>query len=437
MSEPGSLTQARRAFAARFGDRQGTRQWWVPGRIEVLGKHTDYAGGRSLLAAVERGFHVVARPRRDGGVNLVDARSQQAYQGRIDAALEPAPGRWMDYPVSVLRRLARDFPGATTGMDAALCSSLPSASGLSSSSALVIATFLPLMAFNRLEEHPAWQGAFTSPDDLAGYLGAVENGRAFGPFPGDFGVGTQGGSEDHTAILRCEAGMLAGYRFVPVTAESCTALPSDWTFVIAASGVTAAKAGAVKSRYNHLSAETATLIDSWNRAVGSDHASLLDILLSREDAVDHLTALVATHPDGEALQRRLGQFNEECLTIIPGVVEALGRGDAARIGTLVDRSHHLASTVLGNQIAETDFLARRARELGAIAASAFGAGFGGSVWALVARPRAEEFAAAWREGYTTAFPQRIDAASVFVSDAASGAHEVRQDAPAPMATDRE
>ena len=49
------------------------RAWWVPGRIEFLGKHTDYAGGRSLLCATERGFAVVAVPRadslrlRDGG----------------------------------------------------------------------------------------------------------------------------------------------------------------------------------------------------------------------------------------------------------------------------------------------------------------------------------------------------------------------------------
>ncbi len=45
---------------------------WVPGRIEVLGKHTDYAGGRSLLAAVERGFCVAAAPRKDAIVHVVD-----------------------------------------------------------------------------------------------------------------------------------------------------------------------------------------------------------------------------------------------------------------------------------------------------------------------------------------------------------------------------
>src|SRR5690606_8789921 len=181
-------------FAARFGDRSGARSWFVPGRIEVFGKHVDYAGGRSLLAAVDRGFHVLARPRSDNRVHLVDARSRQAFAGSLDAALPQQPGTWSDYPITVLRRIARDFPAARKGMDAVIMSTLPSAAGLSSSSALVIATFLPLVAFNALEQDLRFQEHCTPGPRLADYLGAVENGRAFGPFDADFGVGTQGGS---------------------------------------------------------------------------------------------------------------------------------------------------------------------------------------------------------------------------------------------------
>ena len=52
--------------------------WFVPGRIEVFGKHTDYAGGRSLLAAVPRGFAVVAGSREDQLVRVIDARATAA-----------------------------------------------------------------------------------------------------------------------------------------------------------------------------------------------------------------------------------------------------------------------------------------------------------------------------------------------------------------------
>src|SRR3954469_11127256 len=53
-----------------LGTRNDVRAWWVPGRIEFLGKHTDYAGGRSLVCATERGFAVVARPRADDKVRV-------------------------------------------------------------------------------------------------------------------------------------------------------------------------------------------------------------------------------------------------------------------------------------------------------------------------------------------------------------------------------
>lgn len=424
MSEGDPLRRAERTWASRFGDRRGVRRWWVPGRIELLGKHVDYAGGRSLLAAVERGFHVLARPRDDDLVHMVDARSQQAFHGSIHRDLPPQPGRWMDYPVSVLRRIARDFAGATVGMDAVVSSSLPSASGLSSSSALVISSFLPLAAFNRLEDHPAWQANVRSREDLAGYLGAVENGRAFGSFPADHGVGTQGGSEDHTAILCCRAGMASGYRFLPVREESVTAVPEEWTVVVAASGIAAPKAGSVRERYNRLSEEATALLAAWNARHGTTEVSLLDVLAASPAAEAELRRVVAGHPNADRLAARLGQFREECLEIIPGVVGALARRHAGAIGELVARSHQLAETVLGNQVEETSGLVHLARREGALAASAFGAGFGGSVWALVPRDRADAFRQQWLAAYRAAFPQHAEHASAFVTDPAAGAHEV-------------
>ena len=76
------------------------------------------------------------------------------------------------------------------------------------------------------------------------------------------------------------------------------------------------------------------------------------------------------------------------------------------LGTLVDRSMSLATTALANQVPETIYLARRARELGAVAASAFGAGFGGAVWAMIRASDADAFVARWRSGYVTNYPRR-------------------------------
>ncbi|HET9065468.1 MAG TPA: galactokinase family protein [Gemmatimonadales bacterium] len=416
---------ARRAFAARFGDLAEAREWWVPGRIELLGKHVDYGGGRSLLIAVDRGIHVLARPRRDHRVHLTDARSRLSFSGRLDAGQPTAPGRWTNYPISVLRRIARDFPGSQRGMDAVLASSLPSAAGMSSSSAVIIAAFLPMAAFNALDQTAAWQQArLADPGALPGYLGAIENGLAFGPFGADFGVGTLGGSQDHTAITAAEAGRVVQYRFLPVQPEGSSPVPAEWQFVVLSTGVSAPKAGAVRERYNQLATEMHHIIACWNRHQPGTAISLLDVLRSAPDAGDQLAAHLRRDEQGDQLVARLRQFEAETLQIIPAVRRAFDAADHGALGAAVARSQHLAETVLRNQVPETRHVVRSATQLGAMAASAFGAGFGGSVWALVERREAEEFAAAWLAEYRGAFPSHTTAASVFVTDAAAGAHEV-------------
>lgn len=415
---------ARHAFAARFGDLATAREWWVPGRIELLGKHVDYGGGRSLLIAVDRGIHILARPRRDNRVHLTDARSRLSFSGRLAVDQPTAPRRWTNYPISVLRRIASDFPGSDRGMDAVLASSLPSAAGMSSSSAVIIAAFLPMAAFNALEETEAWHAHLRDPGALPGYLGAIENGLAFGPFAADFGVGTLGGSQDHTAIMASEAGRVVQYRFLPVRLEGSSAVPDDWQFVVLSSGVSAPKAGAVRERYNQLSTEMQRIIACWNRHQGERAVSLLDVLRSTPDAGDRLATQLLEQDNGEQSVARLRQFEAETLEIIPEVRRALDTTDLALLGEAVTRSQQLAETVLRNQVPETMHLVRSATRLGAMAASAFGAGFGGSVWAMVRRADAEAFATAWLAEYLREYPTHRPAATVFVTDAAAGAHEV-------------
>src|SRR5690606_18127103 len=111
--------------------------------LEVLGKHTDYGGGRSLIAAVERGFTFVSVPRADGVIGAHSLEPAERVEFRFDPDLRPLAG-WANYPMTVARRLARNFPGIDVGVDLAFRSTLPPASGMSSSSALIIGTFLCL-----------------------------------------------------------------------------------------------------------------------------------------------------------------------------------------------------------------------------------------------------------------------------------------------------
>jgi hypothetical protein len=141
-----------------------------------------------------------------------------------------------------------------------------------------------------------------------------------------------------------------------------------------------------------------------------------------DDTVTILAAAVGKWGRGEfaflraiepALADRFDQFCRETFEIIPAVVLALADGQVGEVGALVDRSQHEAERALGNQVPETVFLARSAREHGAVAASAFGAGFGGSVWALVESSEAADFSRRWQAAYEAGFPARAARAQFF------------------------
>lgn len=400
---------------------------FVPGRIEVLGKHTDYGGGRSLLAAVERGFTFVFVPRADRTVyfRALDPGGEREFP--VAPTLEPAAG-WANYPMTVVRRLARDFPDTAMGVDIAARSDLPPASGMSSSSALIVGTFLCLAAAGELENDPRFRAAIPDGDALASYLAAIESGQGFGRFADDAGVGTHGGSEDHTAILNAREGLLLQYRFVPAALERSVPLPADYRFAIASSGVEAEKTGAMRERYNRAAALARTLRDLWFQAGGEPAPSLAAVIRSAPGAADRLREVVRNteRPGFPAsdLLARLDQFARESEEIVPAAATALADGRLRDFGALVDESQALAEEALGNQIPETVALARFARTLGAVAASAFGAGFGGSVWALVPTQRCEPFLHGWRSAYLAEFPHAALRAAFFSSGAGPAAGRV-------------
>lgn len=405
-----------------------SRAFFVPGRLEVLGKHTDYAGGRGITCAIEYGLCVVAAPRDDSQVRMLDQGRESEASFAFSSHAESTPEHWSNYAITVARRIARDFPTARTGADILFASDLPRASGMSSSSALIIAVFFALAEANSLWQSDLYRRNISSragsSEGLAGYLAAVENGAEFASFPGDRGVGTLGGSQDHVAILCSRVGFLRQYSYVPIRFEREIPMPGQHVFVLAVSGVKAKKTGNSRDSYNRASLATRNLLDLWRRATGRGDASLAAVLSSGHDAADRMRKIVRDSTDAgvssDFLLSRLSHFAAENSEIVLAAADALARGDMVTAGALVDRSQSLAETLLGNQTPETVELARLARTLGADAASAFGAGFGGSVWALVPSARAEEFRGAWAANYRKGFPARAEASQFLITGAGPG-----------------
>ena len=370
-------------------------QWFVPGRLEVFGKHTDYAGGRSLVAAVPRGISIIASATDDGWVSLDDVSTGQQAVIPVDTDAKELSAGWQRYVATVVRRLSRNFPGATLSTRIELTSNLPRAAGISSSSALVVAVAEALIMRAEIEQRPEWRDTIHTIEDRASYFGCIENGASFGALTGDAGVGTHGGSEDHAAILTSREGWLQQFSFAPLHRDRAVRMPEGWTFVVGCTGVRARKTGDARAAYNNAAALAAGVAEAWRVAHPGDIRPLGQLARDGADV-----ASLSLTPE---LRARLDHFLAEDVRVVRAA-DAFERADVEEIGRLSEASQRDAERLLRNQVPETTSMAWLAREHGAAASCGFGAGWGGSVWALVKFAEARRFLDVWLGAYRQRHP---------------------------------
>jgi len=134
VSEPEAVAKTRLyelADKALDAVRADFQRWslWVPGRIEVLGKHTDYAGGRSLVCALERGFCVVVAPRKDSVVRVIAIDKKAVFETNLLSPVAGEKASWTQYIATVVSRLSTNFDRVNRGADIAIASDLPQDAG--------------------------------------------------------------------------------------------------------------------------------------------------------------------------------------------------------------------------------------------------------------------------------------------------------------------
>jgi galactokinase len=397
---------------------------FVPGRIEVFGRHTDYAGGRTIVCAINRGFLFAATQGTGRRVRLrEDSPEFSPVEFDLDPDLSPPVGAWANYPMTMAKRLARNFPGHLGGVDLAFASTMPVGSGMSGSSALMMMAFTAISSVHGLHESALFKENIENAVDLSVYLACAENGQSFRGLSGDAGVGTFGGSEDHAAILNGRHGRLALFGFSPPEHLADVPWPSGWRMVAAFSGVRAEKTRAALEKYNMASRRVREAVARFNALAGTGLSTLREV-------VDHepkpggprwLSALA--HAPGKAcpgLRDRVRQFILEDRTHVPGALSALGAGDLPAFGRLLTASHRASKKYLWNIVPEIDFLQKTARALGAAGASGFGAGFGGSLFAVTTADRAEELALRWQDAYRARYPDRAAESAFFQAQPGPG-----------------
>ncbi|CAK8992786.1 unnamed protein product [Durusdinium trenchii] len=404
------------------------RLFWIPGRIEVVGKHTDYAGGRSCVCAVNRGFCVLSVDRGDDELRVVSLKSKADQDEEVlQCSVRLSPD------TEAARRLSQNF-GHLLGCDVAISCDLPPASGMSTSSALICAMYMVLDVRNGLQKHPKFVATFKKEEELYEYLGCIENGQSCGELTGDQGVGTFGGSEDHTAIMSSEEGKLKVFSYKPTRLESIAPFPDHLTFVVASSGVLAEKTGDKMNNYNDAANLAALAAKTFQASTGNQCPDLASCVRSCGEAACETISAVLRAKGTEHLDVRFRQFYIESEVCVPGVAKAVSANsfDERELGRLVELSQEQGDAGLQNLVPETRWLPAEARCLGAVAASAFGAGFGGSVFAIVRRDDAPEFLRKWRESYVKEFPGNASSSEFFITGPGPGATEIKMEAAIPL-----
>ncbi|MGI5206729.1 galactokinase [Spirillospora sp. CA-108201] len=376
----------RESFTAAFG-RAPEGVWHAPGRVNLIGEHTDYNDGFVLPFALPRGVSVAAARRDDGVVEVRSLQASTAVTAPVDGGTVasedwPADREWAAYPVGVARVLREHGTG---GASLLIDSDLPQGAGLSSSAALECATALALCDLHGVEiDRPV----------LARLAQRAENEQ----------VGMPCGLMDQSASLLCAPGRA-------LMLDCRSGLSSQVPFDPAASGMVLL---VVDTRASH----ALTGGDyGRRRAECEEAASLLGVEALRD--VEDLAAALAALRD-PVLRRRVQHVVTENHRV-EAAVGLLRAGALPELGAMLNASHLSLRDQFEVSWPEADATVDAAVRAGARGGRMVGGGFGGSAIVLAPAARAGKV----RDAITAAYARRDWTRPEFLEAPPSqGAHRV-------------
>ena len=357
------------SFRERFRPTQQPRVFRAPGRVNLIGEHTDYNLGFVLPVALDLATYIAAAPSGDGKLRLYseDSRELREFDAASLASAEPTR-EWTDYPIGVARELVRaGVP--VEGANLLIRSTVPYGSGLSSSAALEVASALALLA-----------GREFDPLELAKLCQRAE--RNFVGMP--CGIMDQYISvfgRAHSAVeIDCRS---LGHRLVK--------LPDGIAFIAVNTMVKHALSG---SAYRDRVRECAAAVEGI-AAVCPDVKSLRDVSPEQfEGVASRLPDLVARRARHVITEdARVNRF-----------VEASSSGDVCGMGKLMVESHRSLQHDYEVTCAELDFLVDSALTIDGVYGSRMtGGGFGGCTVTMLRTEAAATFRAAIAQAYEKQF----------------------------------
>jgi galactokinase len=363
--------------------------WSAPGRVNLIGEHTDYNGGLALPIALPHRTRCAASARDDDLLRISSLQEDSSVEVRIDDVAAGHPAGWTAYVAGVLWAL-REAGYAVRGLDVLVDGQVPLGAGLSSSAALecaVAAAASELFGLGLLESA---EGRAV----LAGACQRAENDVAGAPTGGMDQAAAMHCTPAHALRLDCRDGASTQVPF-DLDAHDVVLLVTD-----------------TKASHDLADGQYGARRDSCEKA-----ADLLGVATLREVVGRPLDETLDALPDDE-LRRRTRHVVTE-VQRVDAVVEALHEGDLHEVGRLFVASHESLRDDYEVSCTELDLVVDTAVAHGALGARMTGGGFGGSAISLVPAGDVDRVSSAIEEAFAQA---RLTAPVSFAVTASTSAH---------------
>lgn len=357
-----NIQQLKEQFLQRFGtSNDDIKVFHAPGRVNLIGEHTDYNGGYVFPAALTFGTTLLVRKREDKGLGLASTNFEETKVLSIESVVFDEADDWMNYPKGIVNEIHQTGVVFGSGYDLLFHGEIPNGAGLSSSASIEVVTAFALLT---LENQPV----DTVKIALMSQKSENEfNGVQCGIMD-QFAVAN--GKKDHAILLMCDT---LEYDLVPFNS-------GEYKLVI---GNTNKRRGLVDSAYNERRAQCEQAVQDLR--VDYPELTLLGQLnIEQFNASKHLIK-------DEIVMKRAQHVVEEIDRVLQSMT-ALKANDLVLFGQLMNGSHDSLRDLYEVTGHELDSLVAAARKVpGVLGARMTGAGFGGCTVSLVHEDSVEQF----------------------------------------------
>ena len=378
------------------GPETGIRVFFSPGRVNLIGEHTDYNGGYVFPAALTLRSTVVARPRTDRTIRLIATDLGIQVEGSLDRLEEYKNLKWGNYQLGVADELQK-AGYKLTGCDLLYHDTVPLGAGLSSSAAIEVATAITMVSLGNSAH------GLNQPVDMIQM--ALISQKAENNYVGvNCGIMDQFasamGKADNAIFLNCRD---LSYRHVPLNLKG-------YKIVIVN---TNKKRGLADSKYNERRSQCEEAYDILKRYIPQS-TCLGDISLEQFEQYKHEIKDVT-------IRKRAQHVIAEDDRVLKSI-EALNKDDIALFGKYMIESHNSLRDLYEVTGSELDTLVEEALKIeGAAGSRMTGAGFGGCTVSIVREDAVDEFIEKVGKGYS----DRIGLTpSFYVSEVGDGGREI-------------